>query len=88
MPDSSAAEAEAKKRNWKMNIAVVDPNGDLIQFLRMDGAQVASVAISQRPASAGFFLDLSLVESRTGRWSAQFHALPRLARLRRRAEYV
>jgi glc operon protein GlcG len=46
----SAAEAEAKKRNWKMNIAVVDPNGDLIHFLRMDGAQVASVAISQGKA--------------------------------------
>jgi glc operon protein GlcG len=46
----SAAEAEAKKRNWKMNIAVVDTNGDLIHFLRMDGAQVASVAISQGKA--------------------------------------
>ena len=46
----SAAEAEAKERNWKMNIAVVDPNGDLIHFLRMDGAQVASVAISQGKA--------------------------------------
>jgi glc operon protein GlcG len=46
----SAAEAEAKKRNWKMNIAVVDPNGDLINFLRMDGAQVASVKISQGKA--------------------------------------
>jgi glc operon protein GlcG len=46
----SAAEAEAKKRNWKMNIAVVDTNGDLIHFLRMDGAQVASVNISQGKA--------------------------------------
>jgi glc operon protein GlcG len=46
----SAAEAEAKKRNWKMNIAVVDPNGDLIHFLRMDGAQVASALISQGKA--------------------------------------
>ena len=46
----SAAEAEAKKRNWKMNIAVVVPNGDLIHFLRMDGAQVASIAISQNKA--------------------------------------
>jgi uncharacterized protein GlcG (DUF336 family) len=45
-----AAEAEAKKRNWKMNIAVVDTNGDLIHFLRMDGAQVASVSISQGKA--------------------------------------
>jgi uncharacterized protein GlcG (DUF336 family) len=46
----SAAEAEAKKRNWKMNIAVVDPDGELIHFLRMDGAQIASVEISQGKA--------------------------------------
>jgi glc operon protein GlcG len=46
----TAAEAEAKKRNWKMNIAVVDPNGDLIHFLRMDGALIASVTISQGKA--------------------------------------
>ncbi len=45
-----AAEAEAKKRNWKMNIAVVDPNGDLIHFVRMDGAQLASITISQGKA--------------------------------------
>jgi glc operon protein GlcG len=46
----AAAEAEAKKRNWKMNIAVVDTNGDLIHFVRMDGAQIASVNISQGKA--------------------------------------
>ncbi|GAC1338578.1 MAG: hypothetical protein NVSMB26_26160 [Beijerinckiaceae bacterium] len=45
-----AAEAEAKKRTWKMNIAVVDTNGDLVHFLRMDGAQIASVTISQGKA--------------------------------------
>src|SRR5580698_1970801 len=28
----AAAEAEAKKRNWKMNIAVVDTNGELVEF--------------------------------------------------------
>lgn len=42
----AAAEAEAKKRNWKMNIAIVDTNGDLVQFGRMEGAQIASVQIS------------------------------------------
>jgi glc operon protein GlcG len=47
---AAAAEAEAKKRNWKMNIAVVDNNGELIYFLRMDGAQIASVAIAQGKA--------------------------------------
>jgi uncharacterized protein GlcG (DUF336 family) len=42
----AAAEAEAKKRNWKMNIAVVDTNGELVQFERMEGAQIASGPIS------------------------------------------
>ena len=46
----AAAEAEARKRNWKMNIAVVDTNGELVHFLRMDGAQIASVNISQGKA--------------------------------------
>ena len=42
----AAAEGEAKKRNWKMNIAIVDTNGDLVQFARMEGAQIASGTIS------------------------------------------
>ena len=42
----AAAEAEAKKRNWKMNIAVVDTNGELVAFERMEGAQIASGSIS------------------------------------------
>src|SRR5450759_1142761 len=46
----AAAETEAKKRNWKMNIAVVDTNGELVHFSRMEGAQIASVAIAQGKA--------------------------------------
>jgi glc operon protein GlcG len=42
----AAAEAEGKKRNWKMNIAVVDTNGELVHFSRMEGAQIASGTIS------------------------------------------
>lgn len=42
----AAAEAEAKKRNWKMNIAVVDTNGEVVQFERMEGAQIASGSMS------------------------------------------
>ena len=42
----AAAEAEAKKKNWKMNIAVVDTNGELVHFSRMEGAQIASGSIS------------------------------------------
>ncbi len=46
----AAAEAEAKKRNWKMNISVVDTHGELVAFERMDGAQLASITISQNKA--------------------------------------
>jgi glc operon protein GlcG len=46
----AAAEAEAKKNNWFMNIAVVGPSGHLLAFSRMDGAQYASVAIAQHKA--------------------------------------
>ena len=42
----AAAEAEAKKKNWKMNIAVVDTNGEPVMFERMEGAQIASGSIS------------------------------------------
>jgi uncharacterized protein GlcG (DUF336 family) len=45
-----AAADEATKRGWAMNVAVVDPNGDLVAFARMDGAQLASVPISQHKA--------------------------------------
>lgn len=48
----NAAIAESKKRNWKMNIAVVDVNGDLISFKRMDNAQLASIAIAEHKARA------------------------------------
>ena len=33
----AAAVAESKRRDWKMNIAVVDGGGNLIAFQRMDG---------------------------------------------------
>lgn len=46
----AAAEAEAKRRNWKMNIAIADTNGELVHFLRMDGAQIASVTVAQGKA--------------------------------------
>ncbi len=44
------AAAEATKRGWPLNIAVVDSGGNLVAFMRMDGAQLASIAISQHKA--------------------------------------
>jgi uncharacterized protein GlcG (DUF336 family) len=48
----AAAVNEAKKRGWKMNVALVDSGGNLVAFARMDGAQIASVAISEHKARA------------------------------------
>lgn len=48
----AAAVAEAKKRDWKLNVAVVDSGGNLVAFQRMDGAQLASIQISEHKARA------------------------------------
>ena len=47
-----AALTEAKKRNWKMNIAVADSGGNLVAFQRMDGAMLASIQIAEHKARA------------------------------------
>jgi glc operon protein GlcG len=47
-----AAVAEANKRGWQLNIAVVDSGGNLVTFTRMDGAQLASITIAEHKAVA------------------------------------
>ena len=47
-----AAMAEADKRGWTLNVAVVDSGGNLVAFGRMDGAQLASISISEHKARA------------------------------------
>jgi uncharacterized protein GlcG (DUF336 family) len=41
---------EAGKHDWKLNVAVVDSGGNLVAFQRMDGAQLASIQISEHKA--------------------------------------
>ena len=48
----AAAVAEARKRDWKLNVAVVDSGGNLVAFQRMDGAQLASIQIAEHKARA------------------------------------
>ena len=48
----NAAVVEAKKHDWKLNVAVVDSGGNLVAFQRMDGAQLASIQISEHKARA------------------------------------
>lgn len=47
-----AAVTEAKKRKWKMNIAVNDSGGNLVAFQRMDGAILASIQFAEHKARA------------------------------------
>jgi uncharacterized protein GlcG (DUF336 family) len=53
---ATAAEAEAKKNNWNVVIAVVDDGGHLVYLQRIDGTQTGSidVAIGKARTSAAF----------------------------------
>lgn len=53
---AAPAVAEARKNQWMMAVAIVDPNGDLVYFEKMDDTQVGSVdvAISKARSAARF----------------------------------
>src|SRR5437867_605834 len=53
---AAMATAEARKNNWAMAVAVVDPAGNLVYFEKLDNTQTASVeiAIDKARASAQF----------------------------------
>lgn len=49
---AAGAIAEAKKNNFNMAVAVVDPAGNLVYFERMDSVQYGSIPIAQDKARA------------------------------------
>ncbi len=50
----AAAVAEAKKHDWKLNVAVVDSGGNLVAFQRMDGALLASIVAKPKRSRMAF----------------------------------
>lgn len=46
----TAASAKARAEGWAVSIAVVDQGGELIAFLRLDGAPYSSVDVSRAKA--------------------------------------
>lgn len=44
------AVAEARTRGFRMAVAVVDPSGELVAFLRMDDTQFGSIRIAEQKA--------------------------------------
>jgi uncharacterized protein GlcG (DUF336 family) len=52
----AAADAEARKNNWPMAIAIVDTAGQLVLFEKQDNTQTGSIQVSQEKAvSAAMF---------------------------------
>lgn len=47
---AAAAEAEAKKRNWKVAVSVVDTHGELVYFLKIDDTMNVSSNIAIKKA--------------------------------------
>ena len=47
---AAAAEAEAKKRNLNSAVAIMEPNGTLVYFSKMDGTQYAAVTVAMDKA--------------------------------------
>src|SRR5438132_11913810 len=46
----TAAMEVANRRGWPLDIAVLDSGANLVAFVRMDGAQLASIAIAEHKA--------------------------------------
>lgn len=65
-----AVVAESKKRDRKVNLAVVDPGGHLVAFQRMDGVMLASIPIAEHKARAAAAFRRPLRYSRTVSGSA------------------
>lgn len=73
---SAAAEAEAKKNNWSVCIAVLDDGGHLLHLIRMDGASPANARIAMEKGRTA-------AESRrsTAAWQERIRTRPELLRM-------
>ncbi len=78
---AAAAEAEARKNNWNVAIAIVDDGGNLIYQQRMDGTQVASLDIAPFKArgAVGFKRPTKEFEDRVTKGAAGLVKVPWVA---------
>ncbi|MDQ3009587.1 MAG: heme-binding protein [Acidobacteriota bacterium] len=75
---ATAAEAEARKNNWNVSIAIVDEAGRLLYFQRMDDTTNVSVdvAIAKAQHSANFRRDTKFHEDLLSKGNNVVLALP------------
>lgn len=77
---AAAGEAEAKRNNWAVAIAIVDAGTNLILFQKMDGVQTASidVAIGKARTAAGFKRPTKALEDMITGGRTPFLAVPNI----------
>ena len=73
---SAAAEAEARKNNWNVCIAILDDGGHLLHLIRMDGATPANARIALEKGRTA-------AETRrsTANWQERIKSRPELIRM-------
>ncbi len=78
---AAAAEAEARKNQWNVAVAIVDDGGNLVYFQRMDGTQVASLDIAPFKArgAIGFKRPTKEFEDRLSKGATQLLKVPWMA---------
>jgi glc operon protein GlcG len=61
------AVAAAEARHFRMAVAIVEPSGELVAFVRMDDTQYGSIFVAQKKATtaARYRLATSVMEERT-----------------------
>jgi glc operon protein GlcG len=73
---SAAAEAEAKKNNWNVCIAILDDGGDLLHLVRMDGATPANSHIAVKKGRTA-----ARTRRSTGNWQERVQKRPELLQM-------
>src|ERR1700749_2495680 len=68
----AAAEKKAAEIGQPMNIAVADAGGNLVSHVRMDGAWIGSIDISQKKAYTSRAFDIA-TKDRAAHWQSGCH---------------
>jgi uncharacterized protein GlcG (DUF336 family) len=73
----AGAEAEAKKNNWNVVIAILDSGGNVVALHRMDGAQFGSIEVAREKAysAVAFRRPTKVFEDAVGQGGANLRLL-------------
>lgn len=75
---TAAAEAEAKRNNWPVVIAIVDEGGHLLYLMRLDNTQYGSieVAIQKARSAIAFRRPTKILEEQLNQGHVRYLGLP------------